>query len=348
MNKKMRTSKQAFFTLVFGLAFSLLLGCASTPEQRRITDGVIRSDQRSIANLQTRMSVINAQGVKADDYFLSKATAWLDFATEEYTDNDRSGIFERLMNEARLLIEQLEAKRTDISRKTTIVEGSQLIRPDLWAKLQGFGQHKEFECVAGKVGRAEVQLVWAGHEELEGGWRHAKPYIEIAEDMVKSIDKAMAICAAPLVVAKPTEPVPVAQALPSVQTVEAMQSISIATDTLFKFDKAAIEDLLPEGRRLLDDLVKRLVKFKSIERILITGHTDRLGSASYNLKLSEQRAAAVKQFLIQAGLAASTIQQAGAGESDPLVTCSGDKPSAELQVCLQPNRRVDLRIKATP
>lgn len=344
----MRTSKQAFFTLVFGLAFSLLFGCASTPEQRRITDGVIRSDQRNIANLQTRMSVINAQGVKADDYFLSKATAWLDFATEEYTDNDRSGIFERLINEARLLIEQLEAKRTDISRKTTIVEGSQLIRPDLWAKLQGFGQHKEFECVAGKVGRAEVQLVWAGHEELEGGWRHAKPYIEIAEDMVKSIDKAIAICGAPVMVAKPIEPAPVAQALPSVQTVEAMQSISIATDTLFKFDKAAIEDLLPEGRRLLDDLVKRLVKFKSIERILITGHTDRLGSASYNLKLSEQRATAVKQFLIQAGLAASAIQQAGAGESDPLVTCSGDKPSAELQVCLQPNRRVDLRIKATP
>jgi OmpA-OmpF porin, OOP family len=279
---------------------------------------------------------------------LSKATAWLDFATEEYTDNDRSGIFERLMNEARLLIEQLEAKRTDISRKTTIVKGSQLIRPDLWAKLQAFGQHKEFECVAGKVGRAEVQLVWAGHEELEGGWRHAKPYIEIAEDMVKSIDKAIAICAAPLVVTKPTEPMPVAQALPSVQTVEAMQSISIATDTLFKFDKSEIEDLLPEGRRLLDDLVKRLVKFKSIERILITGHTDRLGSASYNLKLSEQRATAVKQFLIQAGLAASTIQQAGAGESDPLVTCSGDKPNAELQACLQPNRRVDLRIKATP
>jgi outer membrane protein OmpA-like peptidoglycan-associated protein len=47
-------------------------------------------------------------------------------------------------------------------------------------------------------------------------------------------------------------------------------------------------------------------------------------------------------------LAASTIQQAGAGESDPLVTCSGDKPNAELQACLQPNRRVDLRIKATP
>jgi OmpA-OmpF porin, OOP family len=345
----MRISKQASFILLFGLSFSLLAGCASTPEQRRITDGVIRSDQRSIASLQTRLGVINANGVKANNYFLSKATAWLDFAREEYTDNDRSGIFERLMNESRLLISQLEAKRTDISRKTTIIEGSQIIRPDLWAKLQSFQQHKDFECVAGKVGQAEVQLVWAGHEELEGGWRHAKPYIEIAEDMVQGIEKALTKCSEPVVMASTEQKLNLPSVVsPAAEVGQALQSISIATDTLFKFDKAAIDDLLPEGRRLLDDLVKRLAKFKSVERILITGHTDRLGSASYNLKLSEQRATAVKQFLIEAGFSTSLIQQAGAGESDPLVTCSGDKATNDLLTCLQPNRRVDVRIKATP
>lgn len=335
---------------------SLLFGCASTPEQRRITDAVIRSDQRSMAALQTRLSAINAKGVKADDYFLSKATAWLDFATEEYTDNDRSGIFERLVHESRSLIEALEANRTDINRKTTIVEGSKLIRPDLWSKLQAYQQHKDFECIAGRVGQAEVQLVWAGHEEIDGGWRHAKPYIEIAENMVNGIGKALQKCSelTPQIAIVGTVPsrghepaTERIQPIQPIQPTQAVESISIATDTLFKFDKAAIEDLLPEGRRLIDDLVKRLAKLQSIERILITGHTDRLGSVSYNLKLSEQRAVAVKQFLIQAGVTPSIIQNAGAGESDPVVTCSGDKATAELLACLQPNRRVDVRIKAS-
>jgi OmpA-OmpF porin, OOP family len=87
------------------------------------------------------------------------------------------------------------------------------------------------------------------------------------------------------------------------------------------------------------------MKHRAIEKILITGHTDRLGSSNYNLKLSEARAAAIAQHLIDKGFAKEMIQVAGAGESDPLVTCTGAQLTPELELCLQPNRRVEVRVR---
>jgi OmpA-OmpF porin, OOP family len=50
--------------------------------------------------------------------------------------------------------------------------------------------------------------------------------------------------------------------------------------------------------------------------------------------------------LVEKGFVQAMIQVAGAGESDPLVTCTGAQPTPELQLCLQPNRRVEVRVKA--
>jgi OmpA-OmpF porin, OOP family len=333
-------------------------------EQNRITDGVIRADRKYIASLQARLGALNAKGRPADDYFLSKATAWLDFATEEYSDNDRGGIVEQTLAQALALIKKMEAGDSAIDRSTVIVPAAKKIRPDLWAKFSEFQGHREFTCVAGKVAQGEVQLVWAGHEELEGGWRHAKPYIEIVESIVQKIDADLERCAQSAVASKavptvaaavaavvPEPPVPVvarAEApLPKLVVAEPAELFSLATDALFAFDKSTLESVLPEARTLLGEFVAKLRQFKTIQRILITGHTDRLGSPAYNSRLSEARAQAIRQFLIQEGFAASLIQVAGAGEGDPLVTCSGDRATPELQSCLQVNRRVEVRVKAS-
>jgi OmpA-OmpF porin, OOP family len=335
-------------------------------EQSRITDRVRKADRQYIASLQARLGALNAKGRPADDYLMSKATAWLDFATEEYSDNDRGGIVEQTLGQALALIKQMEANESAIDRSTAIVPAAKKIRQDLWDKFARFHGHAEFACVAGKVGQAEVQLVWAGHEDLEGGWRHAKPYIEIVESMIQKIDgelercvklatagKGQAMIAAAPVAPTPAE-APVVMALakpgaepPRLAASEPAEVISLATDALFAFDKSSLENVLPEARSLLSEFVAKLRQFKTVQRILITGHTDRLGSPAYNSRLSEARAQAIRQFLTQEGFAAALIQAAGAGESDPLVTCSGDRATPELRACLQVNRRVEVRVKAT-
>jgi OmpA-OmpF porin, OOP family len=334
---------------------------SANAERSRITDGVIKADRQYIASLQARLGALNAKGRPADDYFLSKATTWLDFATEEYSDNDRSGIVEQALSQALGLIRQMEASETAIERTTVIIPGARKIRADLWTKLLGFQSHPEFSCVAGKVAQGEVQLVWAGHEELEGGWRHAKPYIEIVESLVQKIDGELDRCVKltaaakvpPSVASVQVEIAPVAALVkpvaepPRPSAPDQAEVINLATDALFAFDKSSLESVLPEARGLLSEFVAKLRQFKTIQRILITGHTDRLGSPAYNSRLSEARAQAIRQFLIQEGFAASLIQVAGAGESDPLVTCSGDRATAELRTCLQINRRVEVRVKAS-
>ena len=72
------------------------------------------------------------------------------------------------------------------------------------------------------------------------------------------------------------------------------QKISFSGDALFAFDQSVLK---PEGKTMLDDLVKRL-DGATYDSISATGHTDRFGSHAYNQKLSEQRAHVVKDYLV--------------------------------------------------
>ena len=99
---------------------------------------------------------------------------------------------------------------------------------------------------------------------------------------------------------------------------------------------------------MLDDLVTML-QGATYEVILAIGHTDRIGSAAYNQKLSLRRAEAVKQYLVSKGIAANRVYAEGKGKSQP-VTKPGDcnsKKGEALVGCLQPDRRVDVEVTAT-
>jgi outer membrane protein OmpA-like peptidoglycan-associated protein len=71
--------------------------------------------------------------------------------------------------------------------------------------------------------------------------------------------------------------------------------------------------------------------------ILIEGHTDSVGSKSYNLELSQQRAAAVQNFLVRNGIDAERITARGYGEAYPM-------GSNETKAGRQDNRRVEVVI----
>jgi OOP family OmpA-OmpF porin len=124
--------------------------------------------------------------------------------------------------------------------------------------------------------------------------------------------------------------------------------ITLQSDTLFGFDKSIIR---AEGKKQLDDeVIGKMKEYPQIELVLVTGHADRIGSDAYNLQLSQRRADAVKDYLVEQGVDPARIQTASKGESEPVVTCdelqgkAGGR-SKELIECLKPNRRVEVEIK---
>ena len=123
------------------------------------------------------------------------------------------------------------------------------------------------------------------------------------------------------------------------------EKITVAADALFDFNKATLR---PAGKAKLDELVSKAKAIK-LEVILVVGHTDRIGGDAYNQKLSEKRAAAVKEYLVAKGIEANRVYTEGKGEKQPVTggKCKGESKSKALIDCLQPDRRADIEIIGT-
>jgi OOP family OmpA-OmpF porin len=123
-----------------------------------------------------------------------------------------------------------------------------------------------------------------------------------------------------------------------------VQKITIASKALFDFDKSVLR---PEGMKALDtEVIAKIKQVQKVELVLVTGHTDRLGSQAYNQKLSERRAATVRDYLAGHGVAKDKIETLGMGKTQPVpgVKCE-QKNRKELIACLQPHRRVEVEVK---
>ncbi|ETD83392.1 OmpA family protein [Rhodobacter capsulatus] len=103
-------------------------------------------------------------------------------------------------------------------------------------------------------------------------------------------------------------------------------------DILFDFDK---RDVKPEARATLDPIGKTMRDHKDL-KIRVIGHTDSLGGVEYNLKLSRERAEAVRQALVDwYGIDAQRIATEGRGLSEPI-------ESNETEAGRARNRRVEV------
>jgi OOP family OmpA-OmpF porin len=135
------------------------------------------------------------------------------------------------------------------------------------------------------------------------------------------------------------------QAVPIREAMVLPQNINLSADAFFDFDKSVLK---PQGKLLLDDLVRKLADTE-YETIAVTGHTDRIGGREYNQRLSERRANAVKDYLVGENILASRVVAQGKGDMQPTVKsgeCDGAK-SIKVLACLQPDRRVDIEVSAT-
>jgi outer membrane protein OmpA-like peptidoglycan-associated protein len=118
----------------------------------------------------------------------------------------------------------------------------------------------------------------------------------------------------------------------AVAAVEASRPSALSLPVPFAFDSA---DILPSAKPQLDAIAAGIRMLSPAQRVVIEGHTDAVGSESYNESLSQRRAQSVRHYLVTAhGIEPSRLAAVGLGETSPL---PGRGPTAGE------NRRVQFR-----
>ncbi len=168
----------------------------------------------------------------------------------------------------------------------------------------------------------------SGNCVLTSGIPH--PDCQPKKDAPAPKPSAPATPTAPAAPAKPATPAAAAKPAPA----SVRQAVVIQADALFDFDKSVVR---ADGKKNIDDALAKLAGV-DVEMVIATGHTDSVGTDAYNQKLSERRAAAVKEYLVSKGIPASKITTLGKGESQPVAT-------NKTKEGRQKNRRVDIEFK---
>lgn len=122
-----------------------------------------------------------------------------------------------------------------------------------------------------------------------------------------------------------------------------LETVTVSAEKLFGFDKSKLQD---GAKPILDETAAKIKANPELKAVIVTGHTDRIGSEAYNQKLSEKRANIVKEYLVSQGVDSAIISSVGKGETEPVEACKGVK-GKKLISCLAPNRRVVISGEAT-
>ena len=129
------------------------------------------------------------------------------------------------------------------------------------------------------------------------------------------------------------------QVLPGAEVVRTEEGINLILDesskVTFEYNKSS---LTATAKSNLDKLVEVFNEYPDTN-LLVVGHTDNVGSQSYNKPLSEQRAKAVRDYLVSKGISASRLTFAGKGLEEPIA----DNNTADGRAA---NRRVEVAITA--
>jgi adhesin transport system outer membrane protein len=143
-------------------------------------------------------------------------------------------------------------------------------------------------------------------------------------------------------VAPPPAPVPAPVVAPAPKC---QFGAALAADANFGYGKSA---LTLGAMKNLDDLAKDVGnRCGTVDSVRVVAHSDRLGSVQANQEVSEQRAVAVKSYLLSKGLNPRNFEAIGVGSTEPLpgTECAKKMSRAKLKECLAPNRRVTIEVR---
>jgi outer membrane protein OmpA-like peptidoglycan-associated protein len=274
--------------------------------------------------LQTRLDQL---GPKKDAYAGAKAQCWIDTGKEAFAARDEWGFVEESIGEATALIDGLESGAgagvtIGSTAKAQHLRTSVPVRPDLWAQLNALKADSRFAaCPAAqkRAACAEVELTRAGHDAWTRAFTSAQQRAEKLQTPLREAEQALTACT----VARPVPQEP--------------EVISLSADALFEFGRGDLAAISDEGRRQLDRIAVRLRALDAIERLVVAGYTDRLGSDGYNLRLSWLRADTVRRYLADSGVSVPI------GKAQPGRACAMRERAALID-CLAGDRRVEIRV----
>ncbi len=178
-------------------------------------------------------------------------------------------------------------------------------------------------------------------------WTPALAIAECDPDLVKK--PAPAQKAAPAPKAAPQKAAP-QKAAPKPKKPEMLNIEEKIELQGMEFNKAEMTD---DNKADLDKFLGGLAKTTkahgpvAIGAVIVTGHTDRIGTMKYNMKLSERRAITVKDYIVAKGIDQKLIFWEGKGPKQPIpVTkfCDNKMKRKQLIECLAPNRRVTVEV----
>jgi OmpA-OmpF porin, OOP family len=361
-------STQNLVVALAALAAVSIVGCSTSAGQQKnsstapdpkqsITDGAIHADYQNYEAQQGRIKILNDTGKFAvSSYSVSKTQCWLDVSLHEYTRNDRSQFPRLALAQSKLITDFLgkdgnAQAANNPAIQTPLVNDAAKLRPDLWEALTKLKSHSGFRCAAQKAACAEVELVHAGNEFNQQQWRHAKPYVQIAEDLTADAQRAAEACSPPPAPVVAAAPAPAAVAPAPVVVPPA--PFNAAANVLFNFDKRDMPNVRAYTKDQLDTLIAQVKAGNvNVSIIKLTGHADRLnstGDAQYNTKLSQDRVETIKNYMTANGVSPAVITTEFKADGQQIEACTKAKfaSTTELQECLLPNRRVEVLVTGT-
>ncbi|MCC7635463.1 OmpA family protein [Stenotrophomonas rhizophila] len=317
------------------LAAALLLASTASaqqtllhPPQQRISDQAIHADLGAYEATQGRIQALNDGGRPIRDYHLAKAQCWLDVSFHEYSRNDRSDFPQQALGESEKLIVGMEQGVQPLPTDTPLVNNAKYLRDDLWQRLRVLHQAPGFSCAQQQVACGEVELVHAGNEFNQQQWRHSKPYIQIAEELVNDAEAAARQC--------------------DVGAAAPVAAATLVANVLFEFDRDGYRDIRTYSLESVDRALASIAaESLPLQGIALVGHADRMQGRGFdaNQALSERRARTVRELLVGRGIDPALIRYEYRGDTQQVQQCDGVRPRAALLECLLPNRRVEVRFE---
>ena len=128
-----------------------------------------------------------------------------------------------------------------------------------------------------------------------------------------------------------------------------LAQFTVSAKVLFGFAQSSASSITTAGRNELRKIAEQILALppNAVARVSVVGHTDPIGSESYNQKLSEDRAQTVGQILSQYGIPRGLIHTAGIGSGELVTHCPSAGDRAKRIGCNAPNRRVEISVEGT-